>query len=195
MAVRVCRTYCDESGAPEWPQTKRGRPTRSTRGSARRAPPRRATRRATQIHNICRGSVRHPRRRVRTASSSTSRRCATAPTPTRIRSACCVDRSRRSQSTTLRCTADDTLLLHTGDFDERSLQRLVLAPFTALPISFVRLPEKYWSLPPWLNETLGPVARNAIGKMGRLPILFCGLQAHDPLLHDRIVGLLPRARL
>ena len=53
---------------------------------------------------------------------------------------------------------DDTLLLHTGDFDEPSLQRLVLAPFTALPISFVRLPEKYWSLPPWLNETLGPVA-------------------------------------
>lgn len=52
---------------------------------------------------------------------------------------------------------DDVLLLHNGDFDE-PLQASVKAPFGDLPIKFVLIDDKYWSLPKWLNESVAPLA-------------------------------------
>jgi hypothetical protein len=41
---------------------------------------------------------------------------------------------------------DDVLILHTGDFDEPTQQR-VLRPYLGRPVRFHRLTEQYWHLP------------------------------------------------
>ena len=174
VAVRFCRTYCDESGAPEWPQTKARRPTTRDRREVAPDAHHLDARRDAQQHNM-------PRLRPPPAPP---RAHGVIVYLTQVRHSTYANKDslgllRGSLASLakhyLEVHRDDTLLLHTGDFDEPSLQRLVLAPFTALPISFVRLPEKYWSLPPWLNETLGPVApQMRLGKWVDYPFFSVG---------------------